>query len=69
MPLRFAGAMTAPALSLCQVTGAEDGVTTPFVNRILRYIGLPLGLAILVWLVLASDPAALFGVFPRIGWG
>jgi len=69
MPLRFFGAMTAPAVSLCQVTGAEDGVTTEFVNRILRYIGLPLGLAILVWLVLASDPAALFGVFPRIGWG
>jgi hypothetical protein len=38
-------------------------------NRILRLLGLPLGIAILVWLVLASDPAALFGVFPRIGWG
>src|SRR5437868_14323220 len=38
-------------------------------NRVLRYIGLPLGLAILVWLVVQSDPAALFGVFPRIGWG
>ena len=61
--------MTAPAMSLCQVTGAEDGVTTDLVNRVLRFIGLPLGLAILVWLVLASDPAALFGVFPRMGWG
>src|SRR5436305_12966636 len=38
-------------------------------NRVLRLIGLPLGLAILVWLVVQSDPAALFGVFPRIGWG
>jgi putative membrane protein len=39
------------------------------VNRVLRYIGLPLGLAILAWLVLAFDPVALFGVFPTIGWG
>jgi hypothetical protein len=38
-------------------------------NRVLRLVGLPLGLAILVWLVMRSDPAALFGVFPRIGWG
>ena len=37
--------------------------------RILRLLGLPLGVAVLVWLVLESDPAALFGVFPRIGWG
>jgi len=38
-------------------------------NRILRLAGLPLGIAIVVWLVLQSEPAALFGVFPRIGWG
>jgi putative membrane protein len=37
--------------------------------RILRFLGLPLGIAVVVWLVLQSDPAALFGVFPRIGWG
>jgi putative membrane protein len=37
--------------------------------RILRFFGLPLGIAVVVWLVLRSDPAALFGVFPRIGWG
>ena len=37
--------------------------------RILRLLGLPLGVAVVVWLVLQSDPAALFGVFPRIGWG
>src|SRR5437764_6292415 len=37
--------------------------------RILRLLGLPLGIAVVVWLVLESDPAALFGVFPRIGWG
>jgi putative membrane protein len=39
------------------------------VTRILRFLGLPLGIAVVVWLVLESDPAALFGVFPRIGWG
>jgi putative membrane protein len=39
------------------------------VTRILRFLGLPLGIAVVVWLVLQSDPAALFGVFPRIGWG
>ena len=38
-------------------------------TRILRLLGLPLGIAVVVWLVLESDPAALFGVFPRIGWG
>ena len=38
-------------------------------TRILRFLGLPLGIAVVVWLVLQSDPAALFGVFPRIGWG
>jgi putative membrane protein len=37
--------------------------------RILRLLGLPFGIAVVVWLVLQSDPAALFGVFPRIGWG
>jgi putative membrane protein len=37
--------------------------------HILRLLGLPLGIAVVVWLVLESDPAALFGVFPRIGWG
>src|SRR6202043_1417910 len=37
--------------------------------RILRLLGLPLGVAVVVWLVLQSDPATLFGVFPRIGWG
>jgi len=39
------------------------------VTRILRLLGLPLGIAVVIWLVLQSDPAALFGVFPRIGWG
>ena len=38
-------------------------------TRILRLLGLPLGVAVVVWLVLESDPTALFGVFPRIGWG
>ena len=38
-------------------------------TRLLRLLGLPLGIAVVVWLVLESDPAALFGVFPRIGWG
>src|SRR5438874_8182977 len=38
-------------------------------TRILRLLGLPLGVAVVVWLVLESDPAALFGAFPRIGWG
>ena len=28
-----------------------------------------LGVAIVVWLVAHADVAALFGVFPRIGWG
>jgi putative membrane protein len=39
------------------------------VNRTLHYLGLALGLAILVWLVAQADAAALFGVFPQIGWG
>ena len=38
-------------------------------NRALRFLGLLLGVAILFWLIAQSDPAALFGVFPRIGWG
>jgi putative membrane protein len=37
--------------------------------RILRLLGLPLGIAVVVWLGLESDPAALFGMFPQIGWG
>jgi putative membrane protein len=37
--------------------------------RTIRFLTLPLGVAVVVWLVLRSDPAALFGVFPRIGWG
>ena len=37
--------------------------------RTIRFLTLPLGVAVVVWLVLQSDPAALFGVFPRIGWG
>jgi putative membrane protein len=39
------------------------------VNSSLRLLGLALGVAIVVWLVVHADPAALFGVFPRIGWG
>jgi putative membrane protein len=38
-------------------------------NRTLRLLGLGFGVAIVVGLVARSDPAALFGVFPRIGWG
>ena len=38
-------------------------------NRGLRLLGFVLGVAIVVWLVAHADPAALFGVFPRIGWG
>ena len=38
-------------------------------NRTLRFLGLALGVALLVWLVARADAAALFGVFPRIGWG
>jgi putative membrane protein len=37
--------------------------------RTIRFLTLPLGVAVVVWLVLQSDPAALFAVFPRIGWG
>jgi putative membrane protein len=39
------------------------------VNPALRFLGLALGVAIVVWLVARADVAALFGVFPRIGWG
>ena len=38
-------------------------------NRTPRYLGLALGLAIVAWLVARADVAALFEVFPRIGWG
>ncbi len=38
-------------------------------TRALRLLGLVLGVAIVVWLVARSDPAALFGAFVRIGWG
>jgi len=39
------------------------------VNRALRLLGLLIGIAILVRLVAEADPAALFGVFPKLGWG
>jgi putative membrane protein len=39
------------------------------VNRALRFVGLVLGIAIVVRLVVDADTAALFGVFGRIGWG
>jgi len=39
------------------------------VNRTLRTLGLLFGVALLVWLVARADVVALFGVFPRIGWG
>lgn len=38
-------------------------------NRALRFLGLGLGVAVVVWLVAHADAAALFGVFPAIGWG
>ncbi len=38
-------------------------------NLGLRLLGFVLGVAIVVWLVAHADPALLFGVFPRIGWG
>jgi putative membrane protein len=34
-----------------------------------RLLALALGLAIVAWLIAHADTAALFGVFPRIGWG
>src|SRR5439155_6246210 len=39
------------------------------VNLWLRLLGLALGVAIVVWLIAHADAAALFGVFPRLGWG
>jgi putative membrane protein len=39
------------------------------VNLWLRLLGLAIGVAIVVWLVAHADMAALFGVFPQIGWG
>lgn len=38
-------------------------------SRTLRLLGLVVGVAIVAWLVASGDTAALFGVFPRIGWG
>ena len=38
-------------------------------NRTLRPLGLLFGVALLVWLLAQADVVALFGVFPRIGWG
>ncbi len=38
-------------------------------NRALRFFGLLLGVAVLVWLVAHADLDTLIGVFPRIGWG
>jgi putative membrane protein len=38
-------------------------------NLGLRLLGLGLGVGIVVWLVAHADMTALFGVFPRIGWG
>src|SRR5690242_16515897 len=53
----------------CQGTATDRDPAARQMTRILRLLGLPLGIAVVVWLVLESDPAALFGVFPRIGWG
>lgn len=39
------------------------------INRALRFGGLLLGLAIVVWLVAHADRAELVAVFVRIGWG
>lgn len=38
-------------------------------NRVLRFVGLLFGIAILALLVAQADPAALVGAFLRIGWG
>ena len=38
-------------------------------NLWLRLLGLALGVATVIWLVAQTDTVALFGVFPRIGWG
>src|SRR5437763_11269017 len=47
-------------------SGGSDDLS---LNRSLRILGLAAGIAIVVWLVAQTDVAALFGVFPRIGWG
>jgi putative membrane protein len=39
------------------------------VNRTLRFVGLLLGVAIVVWLIADADMVALFGMFSRIGLG
>ena len=38
-------------------------------SRYLRLLALPLGLAIVAWLIAHSDPAQLLAVLARIGWG
>jgi putative membrane protein len=38
-------------------------------NRVLRLLGLLLGVAVLGWLIAHADLAELLDVFPRIGWG
>jgi putative membrane protein len=38
-------------------------------NRLLRFLGLLLGVGVLAWLVAHADLDTLIGVFPRIGWG
>src|SRR5205085_2770423 len=57
------GSARRPVSSRC------DGATNRRMTRILRSLGLLIGIAIVAWLVMRADPAALFGVFPRIGWG
>src|SRR6202158_2742643 len=51
------------------VSSERDDATNRQMTRILRLLGLPIGVAVVAWLVMQADPAALFGVFPRIGWG
>src|SRR5438445_170697 len=51
------------------VSSDRDDATKRRMTRILRLLGLPIGIAIVAWLVMQADPAALFGAFPRIGWG
>jgi putative membrane protein len=51
------------------VSSERDDATNRLMTRILRLLGLPIGIAIVAWLVMRADPAVLFGVFPRIGWG
>ncbi|MGE0259164.1 MAG: lysylphosphatidylglycerol synthase domain-containing protein [Alphaproteobacteria bacterium] len=38
-------------------------------SRVLRFLGLVLGIAVLGWLVAHADLGTLIGVFPHIGWG